>query len=108
MRLIPDVGYEPTVVIDTLFAGTYQLSAADSNKCLDLASASPTDGVLVQQATCKNGNATQKWRVELVDKGAYRLVSASSNKASTLMVCTCPMVNRTVDLCRYGQPKVAH
>lgn len=80
VRLIPDAGYESSVVVDTLFAGTYQLSAAHSNKCLDLASASTADGVAVQQATC-NSNASQKWRVELVDKGAYRIISAYSNKA---------------------------
>jgi hypothetical protein len=59
--------------------GTYQLSAAHSGKCLDVASSGTGDGANIQQWDC-NGTNAQAFRLESVATGTYRLVNINSGK----------------------------
>lgn len=59
-------------------AGTYEISAEHSGKCVDVSGPSLDNGAKVHQWSC-HGGTNQQWRVTSTD-GAYRLQAVHSGK----------------------------
>jgi uncharacterized protein (DUF1800 family) len=64
----------------TDFAGSYELVARHSGKCLDVSGISLDDRAPVQQWTC-HGGPNQQWTLQPTDSGYYLLIAAHSGKA---------------------------
>jgi uncharacterized protein (DUF1800 family) len=60
-------------------AGSYELVARHSGKCLDVTGASMDDGAPVIQWTC-NGGLNQRWKLQPASDGYYNLVASHSGK----------------------------
>jgi len=60
-------------------AGSYELVARHSGKCLDVSGLSSDDGALVIQWTC-NGGLNQRWTLQPAADGSYNLVAGHSGK----------------------------
>ena len=63
--------------------GTYTITSAYSNKCVDIAASSVANDAKVQQYDC-NGTNAQKFRVQDAGNGAAYLVNVNSNKCVTV------------------------
>ncbi len=60
-------------------AGSYELIARHSGKCLGVSGASMDDGAPVIQWTC-DGGLNQRWRLQPASDGYYNLVASHSGK----------------------------
>ncbi len=63
-----------------LAAGTYQVAAASSKLCLDIAGGSTANGAKVQQQAC-SGAASQHFELRADTNGSWRLVDVASGKS---------------------------
>ncbi|HMF98523.1 MAG TPA: DUF1800 family protein [Vicinamibacterales bacterium] len=61
-------------------AGSYELVALHSGKCLDVSGQSTDDGAPVVQWTC-NGGLSQRWTLQPTDDGNVVLIAGHSGKA---------------------------
>ncbi len=66
-----------------LFPGYYQLLARHSNKAVDVARSSATDGAPIQQWAA-HGGTNQQWSLQSTGDGYYRLLARHSGKALTV------------------------
>ena len=62
-------------------AGSYELVARHSGKCLDVSGVSMDDGAPVIQWTC-NGGLNQRWTLQPASDGYYNLVAGHSGKTA--------------------------
>jgi hypothetical protein len=65
------------------FSGYYQLIARNSNKAMDVAWASASNGAKVQQWSYQ-GKANQQWSFQSTGDGYYKIVARHSGKALTV------------------------
>ena len=61
-------------------AGSYELVARHSGKCLDVSGQSTDDGAQVIQSTC-NGGPSQRWTLQPTADGNFLLIASHSGKA---------------------------
>jgi Subtilase family/Ricin-type beta-trefoil lectin domain-like len=64
-------------------AGIYQVVNVKSNKCLDVVNGGVDDGVEVKQYTCSTGD-NQRWQIEPVGAGLYKLKAVHSGRALSI------------------------
>src|SRR5262245_4946132 len=77
VAVVPD---SPRLGAAADLAGSYELVAHHSGKCLDVSGASTDDGAPVIQWTC-NGGLSQRWTLHATADGNYLLIAAHSGKA---------------------------
>jgi Subtilase family/Ricin-type beta-trefoil lectin domain-like len=71
-------------VPSNLQAGVYKVANLNSNKCLDVYGWFTNNNAAVVQWDCANNNDNQKWRIEPVGGGLYKLLAMHSGKALTI------------------------
>jgi thermitase len=65
-------------------SGVYQVSNVNSSKCLDVKDALTGNGVAVQQWGCNSVGDNQKWRIESLGSGLYKLKAMHSGRVLSI------------------------
>jgi thermitase len=65
-------------------AGIYQVVNLNSNKCLDVQDKSTANGAAIQQLACNTAGENQKWQIEALGAGLYKLKAMHSGRLMSI------------------------